>query len=268
MRYGLLADIHGNLAALEAVLQRLADASLDRYIVAGDIVGYGPNPNECIEVISSLDPICVAGNHDLMAIGMLSDARCIPLAKVAMRWTRSVLSADARAYLEALPARAEAPGGVVVAHGSLDDPEEYITNVDEAVDQLACVGRDYMGARILLLGHTHRPLVVGSESKREQQRHERLALSTEERYVVNPGGVGQARGFRCRARFGVLDLESNTLELGAIRYDVATNRRDLRDAGLSPRSYHLRPSAIAAARRVLRSIRRGRHASVRWLTER
>jgi predicted phosphodiesterase len=265
MRYGLLADVHGNLAALQAVLQQLAGASVDRYVVAGDLVGYGPNPNECVEAISGLDPVCVAGNHDLMAIGLLSDERCIPLGQTAMRWTRSVLSANARAYLEALPARAEAPGGVVVAHGSLDDPERYTTNVQEAVDQLAQVERVYSCARILVLGHTHHPLVVGSGSEREQQRQERLALSVGERYVVNPGGVGQARELRCRARFGVLDLDSNTLELEAIRYNVASCRRDLRSAGLSPHSCHLRPSAAGAARRALRSIRWARHASVQRL---
>jgi predicted phosphodiesterase len=256
MRYGLLADVHGNLAALQAVLQQLAGASVDRYVVAGDLVGYGPNPNECVEAISALDPVCVSGNHDLMAIGLLSDERCIPLGQTAMRWTRSVLSANARAYLEALPSRAEAPGGLLVAHGSLDDTERYTTSVDEAVDQLAQVERDYSGARILVLGHTHRPLVVGTGSRREQQRQKRLALSVEERYVVNPGGVGQARELRCRARFGVLDLDSNTLELEATRYNVASCRRDLRNAGLSPRSCHLRPSAAGAARRGLRSIRR------------
>jgi hypothetical protein len=194
--------------------------------------------------------------HNLMAIGLLSDERCIPLGQTAMRWTRSVLSAKARAYLKALPSRAEAPGGLLVAHGSLDDIERYTTSVDEAVDQLAQVERDYSGARILVLGHTHRPLVVGSGSRREQQRQKHLALSVGERYVVNPGGVGQARELRCRARFGVLDLDSNTLELEATRYNVASCRRELRNAGLSPRSCHLRPSAAGAARRGLRSIRR------------
>jgi predicted phosphodiesterase len=265
MRYGLLADVHANLAALQAVLQQLAGASVDRYVVAGDLVGYGPNPNECVEAIAELDPVCVSGNHDLMAIGLLSDERCIPLGQAAMRWTRSVLSADARAYLEALPARAEATGGVIVAHGSLDDPERYTTNANEAVDELAELERTYPDARILVLGHTHRPLIVGSESKREHQRQERRALNVGERYVVNPGGVGQARELRCRARFGVLDLDLNTLELRAIRYDTASCRRDLRSAGLSPRSCHLRPSAAEAARRARRGLRHARHASVHRL---
>ena len=263
MRYGLLADVHGNLPALEEVLKQLAAASVDRYIVAGDLVGYGPNPNECVESVASLDPVCVAGNHDLMALGLLSDERCIPLGRAAMRWTRSVLGSDARAYLEALPRAAHVREGVVVAHGTLDDPERYTTNAKEALDQLAQLDRDYPGSRILVLGHTHRALVVDSESRTERQRSRQpLLLSGTARYVVNPGGVGQAREFRCRARFGLLDLEAGTLELEAIRYDVEACRRELLRVGLSPRSCHLRPSAAGAARRALRSIGLTRHASL------
>jgi predicted phosphodiesterase len=263
MRYALLADVHANLAALQAVLKPLAASSVDRYIVAGDLVGYGPQPNECVEAIAALDPICVAGNHDLMAIGVLSDERCIPLGQAAMRWTRSILGSDARAYLERLPARAEAPGGVVVSHGSLDDPERYTTNAEQALDQLAQLELEHPDSRVLVLGHTHRPLVVSSESGREEQERQVIELHAG-RYAVNPGGVGQAREFRCRARFGLLDLDAGTLDLEAVRYDVSSCREALRDAGLSPRSCHLRPSAAGAARRALRGIRRaGNAAAVR-----
>lgn len=252
MRYGILTDVHANLPALQAALRALAPAAVDRYIVAGDLVGYGPHPNECVEVLAGLDPVCVVGNHDLMAIGRLSDERCIPLGRAAMSWTRSVLGRDARQYLEALPLQAETQGGVVVAHGSLDDPEEYTTNAAEALAQLARLERGWPGRRLLVLGHTHRPLVVGSSARRAQLRGAgRLALHADERYVVNVGGVGQARELRVRARFGVLDLDSGVIELHAIRYDVAACRRALRRAGLSPRSCHLRPSAAGAARRVL-----------------
>jgi len=258
MRYGILADVHANLPALEAARRTLEPASVDRYIVAGDLVGYGPSPNECVEQLAALDPICVVGNHDLMALGQLSDERCIQLGRDAMRWTRSVLASEAKSYLEALPLRAEAPGGVLVAHGTLDDPEEYTTNAAEALAQLDRMDIDRPGNRVLVLGHTHRPLVVGSKTKSEQQRPGRLDLDPNERYVVNAGGVGQARELRARARFGVLDLDANTLELHAIRYDVAACRRALRRVGLSPRSCHLRPSPGGAARRALRVVRRSR----------
>jgi predicted phosphodiesterase len=257
MKYGILADVHANLPALQAVLRRLDPESVDRFIVAGDIVGYGPHPNECVELVASLDPLCVVGNHDLMAIERLSDERCIPLGRAAMRWTRSVLGSEARRYLEALPMSAEAPGGVLIAHGSLDDPEEYTTNTAEALAQLAVMEQQWPDRRLLLLGHTHRPLVVGSKSGRAQPRaRHRFALHSDERHVVNVGSVGQARELRARARFGVLDLETGVVDLHAVRYDLAACRRDLRRAGLSPRSCHLRPSAAGAARRALGSARR------------
>jgi predicted phosphodiesterase len=263
MRYGILADIHANLPALQAALRRLESASVDRFIVAGDLVGYGPHPNECVEVVAGLDPICVVGNHDLMAIERLSDERCIPLGRAAMRWTRSVLGREVRSYLEALPMKAEAPGGVLIAHGSLNDPEEYTTNAAEALAQLVVMEHKWPDRHLLLLGHTHRPLVVGSRSGRAQThaRH-RFALHSDERHVVNVGSVGQARELRARARFGVLDLEAGVVDLHAVRYDVAACRRDLRGVGLSPRSCHLRPSAAGAARRVLGSARRA--VGPRW----
>jgi predicted phosphodiesterase len=259
MRYGILADVHANLPALQAALRGLANAAVEKCIVAGDLVGYGPHPNECVELVAGLDAVCVAGNHDLMAIGQLSDEGCIPLGRAAIRWTQSVLGRDARRYLEALPLQAETHGGVVVAHGSLDDPEEYTTNAAEALGQLARLQHRWPGARLLVLGHTHRPLVVRSKAGRMELRGAgQFTLHADERYVVNAGSVGQARELRARARYGVLDLDLGVLELHAVRYDIAACRRALREAGLSPRSCHLRPSATGVARRALGSARGSR----------
>lgn len=261
MRYAVLADIHANLPALEASLRLVEGASVDAYLVAGDVVGYGPHPNECVEAVAALGAICVAGNHDLMALGRLSEERCIPLGRASIRWTRMVLGRDARSYLETLPLQAEAPGGVLIAHGSLDDPEEYTTNAEEALAQLVRLQHRSPASRVLVLGHTHRPLIVGSKAGRLQPRGTGVVrLTRDERYVVNGGGVGQARELRARARCAVLDLESDEVELYAVKYDVAACRRALRAAGLSPRSPHLRPSLAGAARRAIRSV--GRRASI------
>lgn len=255
MRYAVLADIHANMAALEAVLRVLEGASVDAYLVAGDVVGYGPHPNECVEAVATLGAICVAGNHDLMALGRLSDERCIPLARASIRWTRTVLGRDARTYLDALPLQAEAPGGVLLAHGSLDDPEEYTANAEQALAQLARLRHRNPSSRVLVLGHTHRPLLVGSKAGRLQPRGTGVVrLREDERYVLNAGGVGQARELRARARCAVLDPASDVIEFHAVRYEMAACRRALRAAGLSPRSLHLRPSPAGAARRVIRRV--------------
>src|SRR3954447_24462817 len=87
MRFAVISDVHANLHALDAALAFLATQDVDGYLCAGDLVGYGPFPNECVRRVAALGGPCVAGNHDLIAIGRLSDERCIPLAQASLRWT-------------------------------------------------------------------------------------------------------------------------------------------------------------------------------------
>lgn len=250
MRYGVLADIHGNLHALRAVLAETERHGVDRHLVAGDLVGYGGEPNECVEVVAGLDGVCVAGNHDLIALGRLSDERCIQLARDSLAWTRSVLSEDARAFLERLPLRASVAGGVEVAHGSLTDPAEYVTDRRRAREQLDTVAAD--GAHLLILGHTHQPWAFAKGDGTRPARGA-VRLDAGEPMLLNPGAVGQSRQLRARARYLVLDLDERTAHFGAVRYDIDGARAAVERAGLSPRSVHLRPSIPRAA---LRSVRR------------
>jgi len=254
VRYGVLSDVHGNLPALEAALAALASLGVDGYLVAGDLVGYGPFPNECVAAVAALAPVCVAGNHDLIALGRLSSERCIPLARRSLEWTRSVLGAEARAYLAALPLRADAAGGrVVVAHGSLDDPSEYTTRPEQAAAQLERLAAGSPAAQILLLGHTHRPWACDDAGVVLRVRSNgSLALREVRRVVLNPGAVGQSRQRLVRARFVVLDLERMTASYHAVPYDTARCRRALRSHGLHARSYHLRRSAFRALRPIAR----------------
>jgi predicted phosphodiesterase len=252
MRYGVLADIHANAQALEAVTSRLRRIGVDRYLCAGDLVGYGPQPNECVEMTASLEPICVAGNHDLMALGQLSDEHGAMLARRCMHWTREVLSDDARAYLASLPRRADAEGGVVVAHGALDDPEEYVRRADQASIQLGRLGRQHPGARLLVVGHTHLAFASdGRSAAPEPAATGALALDSAPTWLLNPGAVGQSRERLALARFMVLDLERAEANFHAIPYDVEGCRRLLRKAGLPDWSYHLRPTRWKAWSRPL-----------------
>src|SRR5918994_1024784 len=230
MRYGILADIHGNLDALRTALGALENAGVDRYLVAGDLVGYGPHPNECVELVAGLDAVCVAGNHDLIVLGLLSDERCIRLARDSLRWTRGALGADARDFLAALPPRAEAAGGVVVAHGSLDDPQEYTTRPEQAVPQLASLREQGPEPRVLVLGHTHRPWAYGLRTGTRSLKGP-VALA-DEPFLLNPGAVGQSRELRARARCAVLDVDRRSAGFMALPYDVDRCRQALRDAGL------------------------------------
>jgi predicted phosphodiesterase len=253
MRYGVLADIHANLPALRAVLAKLASRGVDRYIVAGDIVGYGPHPNECARIVANLDVACVAGNHDLIVLGHLSDERCIRLAQESLRGTASALTPETRAFLANLPTRVHADGQVEVAHGSLDDPQEYTRNVERGTRQLARLAAERGESALLVLGHTHRPFGCALRSGRlPVEDGTVLALPPDEPVLLNPGAVGQSRELRARARCMVLDVEKREALFLAVPYDIRESRRALRGVGLSPRSCHLRPSPVRAAARVAR----------------
>lgn len=252
VRYGVLADIHANLHALRVALSTLERHGVDRYVCAGDLVGYGPSPNECVELVAGLDCVCVAGNHDLIALERLSVERCIPLAQDSLRWTRRVLGDDARAFLAALPDRAATADGVVVAHGSLRDPEEYTTRARQAREQLARVADELPGARVLVLGHTHRPWAYARAAGSLPTRHT-LALPDEVIHA-NPGSVGQSRELRARARCLLLDLDDSSATFLAPSYDVGACRAALRGSGLPERSCHMRPSLPALGRRAIRRL--------------
>lgn len=253
MRYGVIADVHGNLHALDAAVAFLAGQNVDAYLCAGDLVGYGPLPNECVRRVLALDGICVVGNHDLIALGRLDDDRCIPLARDSLRWTRGVLDAEARTALAGLPLRARV-GEIALGHGSLDDPRRYVTS--EAAAR-ACLEGLPSGAGLLVLGHTHHPLAVGE--RRGILLRDAIGtvdLPQGERMLLNPGAVGQSRTADPRARVMVLDTARRTAAFHALVYDVAACRRALRERGLPPAACHLRPSrwrgAASSLGRVLK----------------
>jgi predicted phosphodiesterase len=265
MRYGVIADVHANLPALEAVLAALGELGVDAYACAGDLVGYGPQPNECVDAIRRLGATCVAGNHDLIALGALSDDRCERLARRSLQWTRTVLDETSREFLSGLPGRAELDGGVVLAHGSLDDPQDYILRVDQAAAELAQLAQTHASAQVLVLGHTHRPFA--SDGLRPSPRfssRSSVALGDHSRWLLNPGSVGQSREPRIRARFLVLDVERREASFYAVRYDVRRTRALLRRKRLPPGSIHLAPwraksvlrPAIRVARRAEARVRR------------
>ena len=225
MRYGVIADVHGNLHALSTVLDALEVEGVQRFLCAGDLVGFGPRPNECVERIASLDAVVVAGNHDLMAVGLLPTDSLGPYVRRTVEWTRRALSAEARAYLSGLPLTASADDGVVVAHGSLEDPTEYVRSCAEVPALPA-------GSRGVVLGHTHVPLSCDGPP-----------------WLLNPGSVGQSRERRPVARAAVLDGErARLLELD---YDVRATRAELRAAGLPVTMCHLRPGRVQTLRRRL-----------------
>jgi predicted phosphodiesterase len=251
MRIGLLSDVHGNLPALRAVLRELRGERPDVLVCAGDLVGYGPFPNECVALVAEAEAVCVAGNHDLMAIDRLDGAHAGALARETLAWTRTVLEPDARAYLEALPPAADVDR-VVVAHGSLHDPTVYVES-DRAEPELARLGAERPDARLLVLGHTHTALAYGDRrGALLEGRAGQVSIEGGERLLVNAGSVGQPREWRALARFALIDLDAGVVRHRALSYDDAAVRRALAAACLPPDACHRRPPLRRAARTWLR----------------
>jgi len=264
MRYGILADIHANLPALEAAVGVLQRRGVDRFLVAGDLVGYGPFPNECIALVRELDATCIAGNHDLIALGHLSDARCIPLARDTLTWTRAVLRDDAIDYLAKLPRTVLVDGRIVVAHGSLDDPRDYVTRPKDARRELDWMHETWPGAQILVLGHTHRVRVWDYSGARRRKFRRTMPIPPES-LLLNPGAVGQSRGLRPLAHCVLLDFDAGEASFYAMNYALATCKRALAQANLPPDACHLRPSLQRRLRRIMRrNVRRFRTSLARF----
>ena len=240
MRYGIVSDVHANLPALEATLAELGAADVDRIVCAGDLVGYGPAPNECVARLAGDAVPAVAGNHDLIAIGRLGFEHTDELARRTLEWTRSNLSQETRATLEELPPH-WSDDELLVAHGSMGDPEVYVRTEEQATNELAALKPG--DQPLLVLGHTHVPQAHGE--RRGRLLHRRagtVEILPGERLLVNPGSVGQARERRPLARFAVVDTGVGTVTFRAIRYDADRTSRMLADAGLPAAAHHRRRS--------------------------
>jgi len=243
MRYGIISDIHGNLEALRATLRELTE--VDVILCLGDIVGYGPNPNECVEAIRSLPRLhCVVGNHDLAAIGKYETDWFNFYAREAIMWTQEELSEANRLFLASLPAKATVPG-VILVHGSLPDPMEYLLSETEARGTF-----EAMTDRLCLVGHTHvaeyywRDNHTGKIGHQALPKGGRMELELGRRYIVNSGGVGQPRDGNPQAAFALYEVDQEYVQLRRVAYPVATTQRKMREAGLPP----MLASRLAAGR--------------------
>ena len=252
MRIGLISDVHANLPALQAVLTELSAGGVDRIACAGDLVGYGPMPNECIAAMAEAEIPSVAGNHDLIAIDWLGTERCSALARTTLEWTRGALTPASREYLASLPGELELEG-MLVAHGAIGDAQRYVMSDRELEDEVAVLARQHAELRILVLGHTHRAQAFSEErGALIEGRTGQVRLGPRERGVVNPGSVGQARVGRPRARFAVIDCEAGSIVFRSVAYDTGAVRRALGQAGL-PRDAHRPPFPVR--HRVLDALR-------------
>ena len=231
MRVAVISDIHGNLHALEAVLAAVDDDAPDAVWCLGDLVGYGPQPNRCCELVRERADLCLVGNHDLAVLGRLDLAEFAPEAALSAEWTASVLEADSRAFLEGLEPEAEREG-VGLYHASPRDPVwEYVLSADVALASLAATE-----APLVLVGHSHVALALALASRTLEGgvaiAGTDLALDHAERWLLNPGSVGQPRDGDPRAAYLVVDLGESRATFRRVDYSIARTQAEIRERGL------------------------------------
>jgi len=233
MRILVISDIHANLNALEAVLND-ADG-VDATWCLGDVVGYGPDPNECIARIRGLpNLVCLLGNHDAAALGKIDVEAFNAEARASVQWMQSALSAESLAFLKDLPEKVTI-GNVTLAHGSPRNPVwEYILDL-----RVAQINFSFFETQFCMIGHTHLPVIYRMVSDYSAVRMmvpvagERMALKPRE--LLNPGSVGQPRDRDARAAYAVFEPEEAIWEYHRVAYDVANVQKRIYDANLPSR---------------------------------
>jgi predicted phosphodiesterase len=226
MKIAFIADVHGNLEAFTAVCASLKHEQVDRVIFLGDIVGYGANPNECIELLQTLTENSVAGNHDWAA----STDTFNSVARDAIAWTCAQLSTENKQFLMELRLTLEMNEFFCV-HATPYMPEQwrYAYNACDAED----VFLTFM-QRICFIAHTHCPaiFVKNADTPVGRELSSQITLHPCSRYIINCGSVGQPRDGDPRASYGILDDSCSQYYLVRVDYDVASVKKKILQAGL------------------------------------
>jgi len=223
MRYAIIADIHSNLEAFTAVLEDIEKrGGVEEIWCLGDIVGYGPDPHQCIELLRQQKHVCIAGNHDWAAIGKIDTSYFNPDAADACHWTAQQLSPKDIKYLEKLPLTIERDNFTLV-HGSPREPIwEYVISTS-----LALIIFNFFQSPYCLVGHSHVPLIFKDEdgacSFSQFLPNIGLALGRS-RLIINPGGVGQPRDGDPRASYAIYNRKTKMVRLYRIPYDIAATQ--------------------------------------------
>lgn len=221
MKIAILSDIHANLEALRAALAVVADLKVDRIMCLGDIVGYGPDPDACVELVRSHCHHVLLGNHDEAVVQPDVSERFNDYARWAVEWTAEHISTANKEFLAALP-RTHKDDRILYVHSSPKHPEKwtYIFSNDDAVEQFRGFSED-----VCFVGHTHHPSIFCEEPNATN-------VSAEHRFIVNVGSVGQPRDGNPQLCFGLFDTEKWEFSHVRAAYDIHTTATKIVENGL------------------------------------
>jgi predicted phosphodiesterase len=229
MSYAIVSDVHANVDSLERVLAIISDS--DELVSLGDVVGYGPNPNEVVAALQARCRHAVLGNHDLAAVENFGVENFNPAARAAIEWTQSVLETTSSAWLNSLPYELRLPDFLLV-HGAPVDYFEYILDKNAAARAFEATD-----APIIFVGHTHIAEywsrdAEGNIGHKHMQRGGELTLDDATRYIIDVGSVGQPRDLNPLACFVRYDPEARRVEWIRYEYPIAQVQKKMRAAGL------------------------------------
>ncbi|MBS0660824.1 MAG: metallophosphoesterase family protein [Verrucomicrobia bacterium] len=231
MRIALFGDIHANLEALNCVLDDAEKHKCTHYVCLGDVVGYNANPHECVKIVQSLECPVVKGNHDEQAAINDSLEGFNPLAEEALNWTRNHLTAEDRKWLNDLKMVRQVRDFTIV-HATLDTPHRwgYVFNQLDAAASFT-----YQTTGVCFFGHTHAPRAYIKDGAIVSVALDKITFEMGKKYFINIGSVGQPRDGDWRAAYTIYDIESNSIQLRRLEYDIQTAQRKILEAGLPRR---------------------------------
>lgn len=226
MRFAVISDIHSNLEALTAVLQDIETREVDEILCLGDIVGYGPNPNECIELVKNKCSSVIIGNHDFACIDQSELEYFNIFASQAILWTVDNLSESSNEFLSKLSLRAKLDDFEIV-HANPENPKnwDYILSIDEAIFNFS-----YFDSQICFHGHSHAPIIFIETTDKNYfyLRENHIQIKDDERYLINVGSVGQPRDSNPASAYGILDTEQKKYQLVRVPYNFRETQEKMK----------------------------------------
>lgn len=236
MRYAIISDIHSNIEALTAFFKAAEKLKVDKTVCLGDMVGYNPNPNECVDLVRENEVACVMGNHDSRASGVEEPTDFNPQAALAIYWTRNALTDENKEFLKNLPRKLMVDDRFLAVHGWVNDTDRYVFSAGDAAKNFELVRKEKPRVNICFFGHTHVAITYleagGSVALNADSR---LSIDPGVDYLINPGGLGQPRDRDPRAPFAIYDTEKREVTFHRVEYDFKATAQKILDAGLPQR---------------------------------
>lgn len=235
MRYLIISDIHANLTAFDAALDA-AKGRWEKAVCLGDVVGYGPDPNEVIDRVRQLDAVTIRGNHDKAGSGLANAEDFNPVARAVAFWTREHLRPENREWLEKLPTGPLQVNSFYMVHGAVHDEDEYVFAPAQALGSLLDAP-----SPVVFFGHTHLQGGFTLQDEKVDALHFKpiapdqfapLKIESGATYMLNPGSIGQPRDGDTRAAFAIADLDHQTVEFWRVPYEIESVQKRMRSAGL------------------------------------